>query len=80
MKFNSTTTENDTKRDYSKYIVLAIVGAFVAAFFLNIIAKLIVLFVGVLIENWLVALIAIFVLLVLRKMINTKKEKEAELR
>lgn len=67
------TKDNDTKKDYLKYIILAIVFAFVMAFFLNIAAQLIILAAGVLIKFWWVGLLAIFGLLILRKLIRKKK-------
>jgi len=73
MRFNSMNGDNDIKKDYSKYIILAIVFAFVMAFFLNIAAKLLILAAGVLIKFWWVGLLAIFGLLLLRKLTRKKK-------
>lgn len=73
MKFNSMNGDNDIKKDYSKYFILAIVFAFVFAFFLNIAAKLIILAAGVLIKFWWVGLLAILGLLLLRKLGRKRK-------
>jgi len=73
MRFNSMVKDNDRKKDYSLYIIIAIVGAFIVAFFLNIAAKLLVVLAQVLIKYWWLGLIAIFVMLILRKITRKKK-------
>lgn len=65
--------DNDIKKDYSKYIILAIVFAFTMFFFLNIAASLLGLAFGVLIKSWWIILLVILGLLLLRKFTRRKK-------
>jgi len=73
MKFNSMNGDNDIKKDYSKYIILAIVFAFAMFFVLNIAASLLGLAFGVLIKSWWIILLVILGLLLLRKFTRRKK-------
>jgi hypothetical protein len=73
MKFNSTVSDNDIKKDYSKYIVLAIGLAFVMFFVLTIAANLLGLAIGVIIKSWWIILLVIFGLLILRKFLGKRK-------
>ena len=73
MKFNSTVSDNDIKKDYSKYIVLAIGLAFIMFFVLTIAASLLGLAIGVIIKSWWIILLVIFGLLILRKFLGKRK-------
>lgn len=73
MKFNSTVSDNDIKKDYSKYIVLAIGFAFVMFFVLTIAANLLGLAMGVIIKSWWIILLVILGLLILRKFLGKRK-------
>lgn len=73
MKFNSTVSDNDIKKDYSKYIVLAIVFAFVMFFVLTIAANLLGLAMGVIVKSWWIILLVILGLLLLRKLLGKRK-------
>jgi len=73
MRFNSTVSDNDIKKDYSKYIVLAIGFAFVMFFVLTIAASLLGLAMGVIIKSWWIILLVILGLLILRKFLGKRK-------
>lgn len=67
MRFNSMTRDNDRKKDNSKYFMYAIVLAFFAWVFLNIIFKVGVVLLKNIIRYWWAVLIALVVILFLRK-------------
>jgi len=73
MRFNSTVSDNYIKKDYSKYIVLAIVFAFVMFFVLTIAANLLGLAFGVIIKSCWIILLVILGLLLLRKLLGKRK-------
>jgi len=67
MKFNSTVSENYRGKDYSIYIIIAIVSAFIAAFFLNIFGMLLIALSKVLIKYWHVGLLVVLVIIFFRR-------------
>lgn len=76
MKINSTVKENDKKKDISKYIMWAIVFAFVSALFLDILFKLIIMASKVVFKYWYAAIIIILVLIFFRKIKRKKNRKK----
>ncbi len=75
MRVNSMNKYNEKKKDISKYVMWAIVLAFICAFFLNILAKLLVIVFKVIIKYWWGAIILILILIILRKIGRKKKQK-----
>jgi len=73
MRFNSMNKENEKKKDYSKYIMLAIVFAFVVAFFLDILVKIFLMFGKVLFKYWWGGVVLILVILFMRRRGKKKK-------
>lgn len=71
MKFNSMIGDNDIKKDYSGYIILAIVLAFIFSLFLNIAGKLVIMASKVLIKYWWIGIVLILLILFFRR----KKKK-----
>ncbi len=58
---------NDRKFDYSKYIMYAIVLAFVSYLFLNVLVKVLVIIFGVLVKYYWATLILVLLLIVIKK-------------
>lgn len=73
MKINSTIKENEKKKDISKYIMWAIVLAFVCALFLDILAKLIVIAAKIIFQYWYVAIIIVLIIIFFKKRRRKKK-------
>ncbi len=73
MKFNSMTRENEKKKDYSKYIMWAVVLAFVCSLFIRIIAKLVVMASKVIYKYWYVAVALVLIILFMRRRRRRKK-------
>lgn len=73
MRFNHMTKDNEKKKDLSKYIMWAIVLAFVCFFFLNVLTKLIIIFSKVLFEYWYVAIIIVLIIIFFKKIRRKKK-------
>ena len=76
MRVNSLVAEKEKKgKDYKAFIFIAIVIAFVVAFFLDILAKVFVIIIKFLIEHWYYAIGVLLVLLFLRRIKRKKKKK-----
>lgn len=65
--------DNDRRKSYANYFIIAIACAFVFAFFLNIATSLVIAAAKVLIKFWWVGLVAVFGFLILRKLLGKKK-------
>ena len=59
--------DNDRKFDYSKYIMYAIVLAFVSFLFLNVLVKVLIIVFNVLVKYYWATLILILLLIVIKK-------------
>lgn len=61
------TKDNEKKKDNSKYIMYAVIFAFVCFLFLNILAKLLVIVFKLVIRYWYVAIILALVIIFMLK-------------
>lgn len=74
MRFNSMVKDNDRKKDYFSYIVLAIVFGFIVYVFLNIVVKVLVTILGLFLKRWYVVIISVFIFLLIKKFLGKKKK------
>jgi len=67
MRINSTYRENFIKKDYSKYVVYAILSAFLVALFLNLFVKLAIIVFNLAVKYWWGAIIIVLIILFFRR-------------
>ena len=58
---------NERKFDYSKYIMYAIVLAFISYLFLNVLVKILIIVFNVLVRYWWATVILVLLLIVIKK-------------
>ena len=74
MKINSPISDNLVKKDYSKYIVYAILSAFLFYFFLDFSLQLIIILAKLIYQYKWYSLGILFIILIIRKRRNKKKK------
>lgn len=73
MKFNSLDHENDRKQDISKWVMIALVLAFVSYFVLNVAGALIVALSKIMFKYWYAAIIILLLVIFFKRRGRKKK-------
>ena len=67
MRVNTMARDNERKFDYSKWMMYAIVSAFVCYLFLDILVKILIVVFGLLVKYWWATLILFLVVVFIRR-------------